>query len=191
MFRKTRKIIFNHPREYKAVTIVHEGAAATSGLAEGGLIPTLILDLGDRPDVTELIRLHHHYKSGHALFTWGKYGEVGNHVSLYVEFTRPAKVTFVINFTLQKYDVVVEQILNSGGLFIVSGQRGDRMSSAMDNPKLLLDIPDTGFRPYWNKTCNKFLIKKLKKDGLSKKEAIAFIEKRRESIAELTNVKVP
>lgn len=54
--------------EKRAVTIVADAGIAVDGIGGGRLIPLLILDTTDRPDLEELIRVHQHLTPGDVKF---------------------------------------------------------------------------------------------------------------------------
>lgn len=176
MFRRSSLIKVSHPSDAKAIPILYEGAIAVSDQNEGAIIPLVIIDTALRPDIDELIRLHKFADHGHAKFTWGKQGRLGNHVSLFIEFDRPKETTIVLNFDIKKFGVTVEQILNTRGLYLAPGVVGERTYDVVDRPKVLLEIPDTGFAPYWGKLYRKFLLKEFKKHGHSRSEAKEVVE---------------
>jgi hypothetical protein len=55
---KTKTVEFKHPYEKVPVRIVSDAAIATGGVGEGRLVPVLIVDGEQRPDITEMIRIH-------------------------------------------------------------------------------------------------------------------------------------
>ena len=55
---RTGHIELRHEREKDALRIVAEGAIAHPGVAEGRLIPLVIVDSSSRPDLEEYIRIH-------------------------------------------------------------------------------------------------------------------------------------
>ena len=46
------------------VPIVAEGAISSTTLGDGRLIPVLILDTSNRPDIDEFVRVHQHLPAG-------------------------------------------------------------------------------------------------------------------------------
>ena len=58
-FRPGAKALQHHP-----VPILADAAIATEKIGNGKLIPVLILDTSERPDVAELIRIHAHLPQG-------------------------------------------------------------------------------------------------------------------------------
>ena len=58
-------------REARPVRIVWDAAIATTIIGDGRLIPLLIIDASERPDVSELVRIHKHLPPGDVICQWG------------------------------------------------------------------------------------------------------------------------
>ena len=66
-----REFPLNGPEERIAVPIAGDGAIATGGIGYGRLIPLLILDTTNRPDLNEAIRIQSSVPSGDVEVSWG------------------------------------------------------------------------------------------------------------------------
>jgi uncharacterized protein YihD (DUF1040 family) len=55
--------------------------------------------------------------------------------------------------------------------------RNQRLCETIDEERIVIEIPHTGFEQHWDKLWEKYLIKDLKKRGLSKKEVIPAVKK--------------
>src|SRR5688572_18901756 len=95
---KWTPITITDQRESKPVRIISEGAIAGKGVADGKLIPVLIVDTNDRPDIQELVRVHKHLPPGDAISQWGKLEGTFDAVALVLTFTRPTEVVIILNF---------------------------------------------------------------------------------------------
>jgi hypothetical protein len=51
---------------------------------------------------------------------------------------------------MERQAILVESMLSSGGVYLQSGRPGDRLMHTMGEPRILVELPDTGFRPYWD-----------------------------------------
>ena len=70
--KKWSKIHTNTMLETKPVRIVADAAIATRNLNEDRLIPLVILDTTERPDIEELIRIHAYITPGDVMIQWAK-----------------------------------------------------------------------------------------------------------------------
>ena len=168
---RPHKISLNGPEESVAVPIAGDAGIATEGTRYGRLIPLLILDTTNRPDISEAIRIQSSVQSGDVEFFWGKLSKNSENISLFLSFKRPTNRNAIIEFDLIKRGILVESILTTKAVYIQAGKPGDRISDDFSRPKLLIEIPDTGFRPYWDKIYSKSLMKYFRKEGYSHKEA--------------------
>jgi hypothetical protein len=126
------------------------GDAAIAGpVADGRLIPVLILDTAERPEIAELIRVHELLPPGDAESQWGFSRENKDHVMLHLRFVRPMEVELILLFSAQEQAVLVEGMLSGGGVYLQAGAVGDHLSTTLDSPRVLVELPDTGFRPHW------------------------------------------
>lgn len=173
MFRnKLTDIPLFHAREAVPVRIVGDGAISTAGVGDGRMLPVLILDATDRPDIAEYIRLHRHGGPGDVKVQWGQLPALHDTVVLMLTVLRPAQMKMIIAFDLRRnHGFLVEQILGMNGMYIQAGQAGDRVGATMDHPRIVVEVPDTGFRPTWDKLYYKFTVKKLREAGLDRARA--------------------
>ena len=45
---------------------------------------------------------------------------------------------------------IFETMLTSGSVILQQGQPGDRYMNNMGKPSMIVELPDTGFRPHWD-----------------------------------------
>ena len=161
----------------KAITIVGDGAIADASLGEGRLIPALVLDVQPHPALASLIDVHEHTPPGDAASQWIGRGLVNRtNITLHLRFERPSIYEMALDFHVPDQGSVVDGILLSHGVMLISGKPGDRVMTTLNNPKILVEVPDTGFLPEWNKMYRKALIKRFKKEGLARSQAIEVAE---------------
>ena len=133
------------------VPIVADGAIA-GPVADGRLIPVLILDTHARPDVAEAIRLHRHFpQGGDATSQWGSSRDDDDRVMLDLQFEAPVEVRLVIPFSIETQGILVDSIVSTGAVYLQAGQPGDRLREKMFAPRVLVEIPETGFQPEWER----------------------------------------
>ena len=169
--RRLHNFPINGPEESTPVPIVGDAAIATKSTGDGRLIPLLILDTTDRPDLNEAIRIQSIVPSGDVEVAWGHLPGQQKHVALFLSFRSPTNRNAILQFELEKQGILIESILTAKGLYIQSGRPGDRLIHDLDRPKILIEIPDTGFRPHWDKLFASILRKRFQRRGLSRKEA--------------------
>jgi len=68
--------------------IIGDAGLATQ-VADGRLLPVLILDTRARPEVEELIRVHAYLPPGDARSQWGSSRDNDDHVVLHLTFVQP------------------------------------------------------------------------------------------------------
>lgn len=154
------------------VTIVADAALSTRGRMGGRLIPLVILDTSERPDLDELIRVHQVSTTlGDVTFQWGEIDGHEGHIALVLTFVRPIETIAVIEFDIVRHGILVQQTLMGRGLFIQAGRRGDRFIKDINRPKVLLEIGDTGFDKEWDELFHKYLNKDYRSRGLNRSDA--------------------
>jgi hypothetical protein len=189
-WRKER-LDFNHEREKTAMTIVGDGAIATSGVVEGAMIPVVIVDTNLRPDIDELIRVHEYFSPGDVEIQWGREGKDKKIVSLYIFFQRPVEAIAIINFDISRQGILVEQILATRAFYLQAGRLGDRVSETLDNPKIAIDVPDTGFRTEWDRLFLKSTVSKMRAQGLSRHQSKQVAKDAINEIRKISEIRVP
>lgn len=128
------------------------GDAAIGGpVSDGRLVPVLILDATARPEVGELIRVHEHVPPGDVTIVWGSNLSNRDVVILRMWFLIPMEIEIVLAFSIESQAILVDSMLISGAVYLQAGKPGDRLATTMDQPRLLIELPDTGFGPDWEK----------------------------------------
>jgi len=183
---KLTEIPVYHPREATPVEIVGDGAISTVGVGDGRMLPVLILGTHGRPDIVEHIRLHQHSGPGDVNVQWGEMREYPDTVMLILSFIRPVQMKVIVAFDLRRnHGFLVEQILSTSGVYIQAGANGDRLKNTMDRPRIVIEIPDTGFRRRWDRLYLQHTVRMLRERGLDRKQAKAAAP---EAIAQLREI---
>jgi hypothetical protein len=82
------------------------------------------------------------------------------------------EVALILQFSIEHQAVLVECILIGGGVYLQSGVPGDGLMGTMDAPRMLVEIPDTGFRPHWDRLLLKRMtVVMARRVGASRKKA--------------------
>lgn len=150
--------------------IVNDALVATPGVGVGGFIPFLILDTSRDQEVAELIRIHSHFTSGDVVCRWGWSKDFGI-VALELEFVRPAQLRLALRFDVASQGCLVDKIIASGAVCIQGGKHGDRLMNTWDSARILIDVPDTGFKAQWDRILPKGIVRKLKQTGVKSRLA--------------------
>lgn len=168
--RKT-KISFRTKYEATFPKIVADAAIATVLLGEGRLIPLLIIDTSDRPDIEELVRVHEHVKTGDVEGQWAEVKGRKGKIYLILEFHRPTVLKIVLEFDIETQGGLVDLALTAGGLYVQPGREGDRFMTTPDHPRILVQVSETGFRSHWEHLFLKHLVGRFRRNGLSRPQA--------------------
>lgn len=173
------------------VPIVGDAAIASSEL-EGRLVPVLIVDASQRPEVAELIRVHSFLPPGDATSVWAVSQDDDDTVFLVLRFARPMELEMMLRFSITRQPLLVEAVLASGGLCLQTGVAGDRLITSMDANRLFIDVPDSGFRPVWDR----LLLERLTTDAarrlrVPRRRARAIAEELVTKIRKVTEFRMP
>jgi hypothetical protein len=157
--------------ESSIVPIVHDGAIATHGFGEGRMIPVLVVDCSEKIELRDLIYAHKESSPGDVAITWVIPKNDKNKVSLLLEFIKPSVLEVLLLFDIEKQGSIVDGILHANALYLQPTESGMRVIDGLEKGKLIIEIPDTGFFPTWEKLYTKKLIKVFKKSSFSRIEA--------------------
>lgn len=173
MKKKCRKATLKcrNEKEASPVKIVSDAAISTRGTVEGKLIPLLIIDTSDRPDIEELVRVHEKQHIGDVVCQWGQLTGEKEKIALYLYFQRPIELVMILQFDIVRQGILVDQAITSRAIYIQPGRDGDRFASTIDNQRILLEIPDTGFQPEWERLYFKHIASDMRNKGLNRQQA--------------------
>lgn len=173
------------------VPIVADGAIA-GPIADGRLIPVLILDTAGRPEMAEAIRVHKHLTPGDAKTRWAVSRENKDHVALLLTLVRPVEAELALLFSIENEGILVENILTGGGVYLQSGTIGDRVSTTMDAARVLVEVPDTGFRHHWDNLLRERMAAVVaRRLGVSRRSARPIAERMISAMREFTEFRMP
>jgi hypothetical protein len=174
MKAKKTEIRFGDAREMRPVRIVADAVVSTRGRHGGRLLPLLLIDATDRPDIAELIRVHESLGPGDVKVQWGKIEAKGHQgtVALFLTFIRPLEVFVVLEFNIAKQGFLIDQTLVGNGIYLAEAQgEDDRLKKNPDRPKVLVEVPDTGFGNTWNDIFHKHLERYYRSNGLNRSQS--------------------
>lgn len=164
--KKSRKITAT-----SSVPITGDGANATNAIGEGRMVPVLIVDCSEKIELRDLIYAHEDTAPGDVKITWATERWKKDKVLLLLEFSSPSVLEVMLQFDVKKYGGVIDGILHANALYLQPTESGKKVSEGMDNGKILVEVPDTGFMPAWEKIYTGCLQKVFKKRGFSKSES--------------------
>lgn len=170
-FRRYQAIPVRTPEESQILMIVGDAAIATVKVGHGRLIPLIIVDTTNRPDISEVIAMQGHLPTGDVVVQWGELAGRRDHIALILKFERPIEGMAIIEFDIAKQGILVEHILQSNALYIQSGVPGDRLGHDLDRPKMLIEVPDTNFKGKWEKLYFNAIVQRMRNNGLNRKFA--------------------
>jgi hypothetical protein len=154
----------------KLFEIVGEGIMSTIEIAEGRFIPSLIIAANDDSGIIDLILMHKDSPPGDVTSCWTKPLWQSKIFVLNLKFIKPIRMEFGISFNLKTQNSLIDGIIQSRGFFLQVGKIGDTPSLLLDEPKIMLEIPDMGIDDKWNDILIDIIEAKYKKMHLSKND---------------------
>lgn len=151
--------------------IVSSAAIADSRVGNGRFIVLLIIDHKNRKDIEDLFNVHSTTKAGEVTVYWARVFFSNNLLLLNIKFVLPIEIEFTVEFAIEEQGILVENIINNKGVYLQLGQPGDRLVNDLNREKILVEIPDTGFKDNWKNLWKKSLVRKYRKKGYTKSEA--------------------
>ena len=177
MKNKWRRVLDTEP-----VPIVADASIANVAVGDGRMIPLLILDTSKRPDIEDMVEaLDTNIRSqGDHTSSWGRpdtFFDTGT-VILILTFEKPSRCLILLQFDIEQYGGIVDNIIHSQGLYIQPGRPGDRVRTTRDNPRVLAEVSSREFQLEWNNMLGKTMRKVFqKKHGMSRAKAKLATEK--------------
>jgi hypothetical protein len=159
----------------RVVPIVGDGAMAGTGHVFGKLVPVVIVDATDRPDLHDVVEAHQFQEPGDHTIIWGRARgtEYDNRfvISLLIHFVRPVESFALLLFDLKDSAALVNQIVKTKYMYLQAGAPGDRLGNTLEAKRVLIQIPDTGYEKTWDKLLYDSVVADFRNRGLDKKES--------------------
>jgi hypothetical protein len=186
MKAKKIEIRVRHAGELVPVRIVADAVFSTRGRHGGRMLPVLLLDTSDRPDLAEFIRVHQSIEPGDVKTQWGQLEGHEGTVALFLNFIRPMELFVVLEFDIVRQGILVAQTLTGYGLYLTQAEDENyRLMYNPDRPSVVVEVPDTGFAKIWDDLFHKNLAKHYRSKGLSRSDSRRAA---RSTIAELREI---
>ena len=168
---KWGKISFANAIELVPLKIVSDAGVSNSTLADGRLVPVLLVDCSSRPDIKDLIKAHAYISPGDVKTQWGKRSKASKTYILILSFEKPSKCKTLLEFDILKQGGIVDQIMRSEAFILQYAEEGERFATTLNREKIVVEVPSTTARPPWNEELFKALESDAKSKGMSKKQA--------------------
>lgn len=147
--------------------VIEVGLQAGAGVREGGWVPVVLVDASRSPDLSELIRIHEHFDEGDVSVAWARpAGASKSAILLRLRCERPLEANFVLVFAMPEQAGAVQSIVQARSLYLQHGPSG-HLSAHLDEPRLLIEVPETGFIEYWEKIFHSAAAKRARNNGAS------------------------
>lgn len=179
------------PESAKPVPIVGDGAIATTIIGEGRMIPVVIIDTSERSDIEDLVKAHELQQPGDTQCSWSRLSRSKRRIALVLAFERPSDNLLILEFDVARQGILIEFILTAKALYIQPGRKGDTLSSALDGGRILVEVPDIGFREAWQEIWHRELEKHFRKAGLGRSDAREAARTEVSRLRELSGFRMP
>jgi hypothetical protein len=156
------------PRD-RVVHATSSAAIANIDTAGGRLIPMIMVDAIGHPEITELIRAHEHTPAGDCVSQWATALGNSNIVRLQLEFERPIATEFLIQFELPKFGGAIDNILRARSMYLVEGDLDSTFTSTEGRPRILVELPSTGFEAGWQRIFRRSVSHMFRGEGQSRR----------------------
>lgn len=153
------------------VRIIADGIIASRGVGGGRMVPLVIVDSTQRPEVNEIVRLHEHLPPGDATTQWGTRVRTRGKIALFLHFSRPMSINLLLEFGLPTQAGLVDQIITAKCLYLQPGSDGDRLAATLDSPRILIEMPSTGFENDWEQILHSSIAADLRQKGLPRRDS--------------------
>jgi len=169
---KKTTISVKYPREIRPIRIVNDAGISTRGVFGGKMLPLLLLDTSNRPDVEEFIRIHQALGPGDVTFQWAQIEDHDDTVALLLRCIRPVEVSMLLEFEIVRQGFLVDQALRGGGMYIARAEgQDDRWIMNPDRPHVCVELGVTGFEDAWEDMFHKHVEKDFRRNGMGRAEA--------------------
>lgn len=191
ILRRSEEAVFQFEKGARAVDVLSDAAVGATHIANGRLIPLVILALDDRPDVRRLIDTQHELPPGDVISAWGvsRGARDPDGQFLLLKFLRPVPSQLAIRFDMRTRGSVIELALKSKAIWLQAGSVGDRAISTWGANKLLVElgaeIPIKKWRNKWHKA----LVRRYVSEGCPKAAALALADAYVKRYDELSSLK--
>lgn len=172
----------------RTFSIVEEGLRSHESIGEGRMIPALVLDVEDNQDIIDLFKVHESITAGDVVMNWTQDFFNREDLIFKMTFSKPMNIEFGIRFNIEKDFILIDGIIQSKGLYLRSGKKGEKVSQVTENT-ILVEVPDMRMKSIWNEMIQKTLTKSYKSKGFPKSEAKIIAKQHIDSIREFWKIR--
>lgn len=163
--------------QIRPVKVIADGAIAHVNAALGRLVPVLIVDSANRPDIIDIVEAHTTQNSGDVTARWAnpdgyEKSDPDCLVHLILHFIRPIDSYVIMKFQ-KKHAGLVDHILRGKLVYLQPGSSGDRLATTMEAGRVLIEIRNTDFDGTWEKMLHKTVYDEFRMRGLNQKQSVA------------------
>lgn len=179
--------------DYPIFKIVADGGLSSPDRGEGRFYPCLVIDIGSNVEILDLLKLHKKALPGDVELIWGTektYFTKPKKIFLSFEFIKPMAVSFGIEFEIQKHFALIDGIIQSRGVCLVSGKVGDKVSQLIDD-SIIVEVPNLDFDTISNEMLFEALKDKYRKKGVPKKDITNYVKGHIKTMREVWNMRRP
>jgi hypothetical protein len=113
-------------------------------------------------------------------------------VFLVLDFERPIEARAVLRFSIANQGILVEAALTAKAMYLQAGKPGDRLKHDLDRPKMLVELPETGFRSKWDELFLSRMTAVIRTErGLPRREAEPLARRLIEELRSVTTFRMP
>ncbi len=179
-------------RRDQIVPIVANAAVAVGTVGDGRMLPLIILDTTERPDLVDLFNAHDKLPPGDVDTTWALLEEFSGHMALLLEFKRPFETVAIINFELTGDGLSIDLAMQGKAIYLQAGKPGDRLHQTMTAPRIIVEIGAEMSKVEWEVIWQKAIRKRLRTEGASRAEAKrlspAYMERMRSTVKQFRSM---
>jgi hypothetical protein len=155
----------------KPLRIVGDGLIASVGVADGRMIPVLVVDSRDRADIEHMVEAHRHLPPGDVETQWGRPRSDKGSVGLILRFRRPVPAETMIVFNIVEQGILVDTTLSAGAFYLQPGSPGDTVSANLHAARVLVQVVTEPFTSVWEELYLKALAGDFLRRGLKGSDA--------------------
>lgn len=161
----------------KYLTVIDDSGFSIPTVANGRMLPVLILDCAERTDINDLILIHKDTPPGDGIVRWGWDSCNEEFVYLAIDFTKPVKTHLCIRFITKSQGILVDCIIHNKAFYLQSSTFGVNVKEIYGKPSVLVEVPATALFPDWESRYKKSIIESCMERGFSRQLAQDACEK--------------
>lgn len=170
--------------------IVSNAIVSSEGIANGRGIPVVVVAPDENHIIDNIISTHQSIPSGHVSSQWASSVDQST-IYLILDFSDPVANKVIIAFDIIKYGIIVDQIIFSQCLYLMTGTPGMHFSENTEKPRIILEVPSEDFKDSWGKIYKEkysgFLQKKY---HISQKKAKNIFDEMQKELNELKTLRM-